>query len=273
MVIEVLLTCKVFGIFATNNQSLIRQIIIMLFFKKLVLVALSILTFNSWASSPDWTAYAQLLKQVKPGIKHGTPLAVVDYTQLRKSGQLQAVYQQISQFPVESLDSREEKLAFYINTYNILALKMVVDHWPLESIKDVGSFFSPVWGKTAGSIGGKQVSLDTIENDIIRPMNEPRIHLAIVCASVSCPDLRNEPYTAETLNAQLTDQTQSFLQNNKKGLRIDKKAIHISKIFDWFEKDFSEFGGVETFIRKYRPALPSSKFDADIPYDWAVNSN
>ena len=198
---------------------------------------------------------------------------MVDYAQLKKSGQLQAVYQQISQFPVESLDSREEKLAFYINTYNILALKMVVDHWPLESIKDVGSFFSPVWGKTAGIIGGKQVSLDTIENDIIRPMNEPRIHLAIVCASVSCPDLRNEPYTAEALNTQLNDQTQSFLRNNKKGLRIDKKAIHISKIFDWFEKDFSEVGGVEAFIRQYRTDLPTIEFDADIPYDWTVNSN
>jgi hypothetical protein len=243
------------------------------FYKKLLLITLSLLTFNSWARSPDWTAYAELLKQVKPGIKHGTPLAVVDYTQLKKSGQLQAVYQQISQFPVESLGSREEKLAFYINTYNILALKMVVDHWPLESIKDVGSFFSPVWGKTAGIIGGKEVSLDTIENDIIRPMNDPRIHLAIVCASVSCPDLRNEPYTTEALNTQLNDQTQRFLRNHKKGLRIDKKAIHISKIFDWFEKDFSEVGGVETFIRQYRTDLPSSKFDADIPYDWAVNSN
>ena len=243
------------------------------FFKKKSLITLSLLTFNSWATSPDWTAYAELLKQVNPGIKHETPLAVVDYAQLKKSGQLQAVYQQISQFPVESLGSREEKLAFYINTYNILALKMVVDHWPLESIKDVGSFFSPVWGKPAGIIGGKEVSLDTIENDIIRAMNDPRIHLAIVCASVSCPDLRSEPYTAETLNTQLNDQAQSFLRNNKKGLRIDKKAIHISKIFDWFEKDFSAVGGVETFIRRYRPDLPSFELDADIPYDWTVNSN
>lgn len=249
------------------------KIIIMPFYKKLLLITLSLLTFNSWATSPDWTDYAELLKQIKSGIKHGTPLAVVDYAQLKKSGQLQAVYQHISQFPVESLNSHEEKLAFYINTYNILALKMVVDHWPVESIKDVGSFFSPVWGKTAGIIGDKQVSLDMIENDIIRPMNDPRIHLAIVCASVSCPDLRNEPYIAETLNAQLNDQSQRFLQNNKKGLQIDKKVIHISKIFDWFEKDISAVGGVETFIRQYRTDLPAIEFDADIPYDWTVNGH
>ena len=228
-------------------------------------------TPNSWAKSPDWSAYAEVLQQVKPGVKHKTPLALVNYAQLKQSGRLEVVYQQIKQFSVESLSSREEKLAFYINTYNILALKMVVDHWPLQSIKDVGSLFRPVWGKTAGIIGGKEASLDDIENSIIRPMGEPRIHLAIVCASVSCPDLRTEPYLAEKLNLQLDDQAKVFLNNNKKGLSVGKKAIHISKIFDWFEKDFSKVGGVETFIRHYRPDLPKIAIDADIDYDWSVN--
>jgi hypothetical protein len=245
----------------------------MTFFRILLFFILSISTLNSWATSPDWANYAEVLKQVKPGIKHGTPLALVNYTQLKKSGQLQSVYQQIHQFPVESLSSRDEKLAFYINTYNILALKMVVDHWPVESIEDVGSLFSPVWSKTAGIIGGREVSLDDIENNILRPMGEARIHLAIVCASVSCPDLRSEPYTAEKLHAQLNNQTKFFLHNNKKGLRITKQAIHISKIFDWFEKDFVKIGGIDTFIRHYRPGLPSIEFEADIPYDWAVNGS
>ena len=210
-------------------------------------------TLSAWAESPDWTGYAEVLQQVKPGVKHKTPLALVNYTQLKQSGQLDAVYQQIKQFPVESLSSREEKLAFYINTYNILALKMVVDHWPVESIKDVGSLFRPIWGKTAGIIGGKEVSLDDIENNIIRPMGEPRIHLAIVCASVSCPDLLADPYMADKLNTQLDNQARIFLNNDKKGLRISKKTIHISKVFDWFEQDFDKAGGVKTFIRNYRP--------------------
>ena len=141
----------------------------------------------------------------------------------------------------------------------------------MESIKDVGSLFRPVWGKTAGIIGGKEVSLDDIENDIIRPMGEPRIHLAIVCASVSCPDLLTEPYMAEKLNSQLDGQARIFLHNDKKGLRIGKKTIHISKIFDWFEKDFTNAGGVETFIRNYHPDLPDLDIDADIDYDWSVN--
>ena len=239
--------------------------------KTLLFVALLSFTFNSWAKSPDWNVYALVLQQVSPGVKNETPLALVNYAQLKQSGQLEAVYQQIKQFPIENLSSREEKLAFYINTYNILALKMVLDNWPLDSIKDVGSLFRPVWGKTAGIIGGKKVSLDDIENAIIRPMGEPRIHLAIVCASVSCPDLRTEPYMAEKLNSQLDDQARVFLHNDKKGLWIGKKSIHISKIFDWFAKDFVETGGVETFIRSYRPDLPDLDIDADIDYDWTVN--
>ena len=145
-----------------------------------------LLASNVAAVEPDWKEYARVLSAVKQGEKHGISVALVNYAALKNSGLLEKVYQQISGFPVQSLNGRDETLAFYINTYNILALKMVVDHWPVESIKDVGSFFSPVWGKDAGTIGGKTVSLDDIENKIIRPMGEPRIHLAIVCASVSC---------------------------------------------------------------------------------------
>jgi len=175
-----------------------------------------LLANNVGAQEPDWIGYAEVLKSVKSGEKNGTPLALVDYATLKQSGLVEKVYRQISTYPVTSLKGREETLAFYINTYNILALKTVVDHWPLESIKDVGSFFKPVWGRDAGTIGGNTVSLDDIENNKIRPMGEPRIHLAIVCASVSCPDLRSEPYTATTLNKQLDEQANTFLRNDKK---------------------------------------------------------
>ncbi|MDP3839735.1 MAG: DUF547 domain-containing protein [Methylococcales bacterium] len=169
--------------------------------------------------------------------------------------------------------SKEEKLAFYINTYNILALKMVLDNLPVDSIKDVGNLLSPVWKKTAGVIAEKDVSLDAIENEVLRPMGEPRIHFAIVCASVSCPDLRTEPYTAEKLNAQLDDQVKSFLNNVKKGLNDDGKVIHVSKIFDWFEKDFKTVGGIEAFIRQHHSGLSKeAAIETDIDYDWSLNS-
>jgi len=240
----------------------------------LALTTALLMATNVSAVEPDWKPYAHLLaNSVKQGIKQGVSLAMVDYVALKKNGKLEAVYQQLSVYPLAKLQGKKEKLAFYINTYNILALKMVVDNKSLKSIKDLGSLISPVWGKDAGVISGKTVSLDEIENKMIRPMGEPRIHFAIVCASVSCPDLYDKPYTAAQLNRQLNQQAKVFLNNSKKGLFTDEKKIHVSKIFDWFEKDFKAMGGVEAFIRKYRTDLPALEIDADIDYNWNVNGN
>jgi len=230
-------------------------------------------TNHVMAKEADWSDYAKALELVRSGKKNGTFLAVVDYAALKQNGQIEKAYQKISQFDVNQLQGHDEKLAFYINAYNILALKMVLDHWPQKSIKDIGSFFSPVWKKEAGIIAGKMVSLDYVENKIIRPMGEPRIHVAIVCASVSCPDLRNEPYTAAKLNQQLNDQAKIFLANNKKGMVIQQGELKVSKIFKWFKQDFDRAGGVEGFIRDYRTDLAgSTKVDDYLDYDWAVNA-
>jgi Protein of unknown function, DUF547 len=243
----------------------IRQIL-------LVLGALLLSVQPGFAAEPDWSNYAALLRDhVKQGSKHGTDLAVVDYRALEKSGALEAVYRQLSEFPVQRLAGREEKLAFYINAYNILALKMVLDHWPLESIKDAGSLLSPVWDKPAGEIGGKPVTLGQIEHKILRPMGEPRVHFAIVCASVSCPDLSSRPYTAARLDAQLDEQVRRFLGNKTKGVAVTDQEIRVSRIFDWFEEDFQRAGGVDAFVRRYRPNLPALPVEADMPYDWDLN--
>lgn len=237
-----------------------------------VLVGL-LFTSNVVAAEPDWSDYATVLQSIQSGQKHGIRVTLVDYAALKQNRQLDKVYRQISTFPVDKLNGNKEKLAFYINSYNILAIKMVLDHWPLTSIKDVGSFFSPVWGKQAGIVAGQTVSLDDVENKILRPMADPRIHLAIVCASVSCPDLRNEPYTATKLDQQLDNQAMIFLYNDKKGLSLTKGTIRLSKIFKWFKQDFETVGGVEAFIRNYRPDLPlNADINPDIDYDWSINA-
>lgn len=226
------------------------------------------------ATEPDWSDYQKLLaSHVHAGEKNGVALKVVDYPALKASGDLGQVAVQLAAFPPENLANREERLAFYINAYNILALKMVLDHWPLKSIKDAGSLISPVWKRPAGKLGGKTVTLDELEHRILRPMGEPRIHFAIVCASVSCPDLRVQPYTAHRLEAQLDDQVKLFVGNPDKGLRVEQGSIRASKIFDWFKQDFAKGGGVESFIRSYRPGLPEKlPVKSNLPYDWAVNS-
>lgn len=229
--------------------------------------------WNALAEEPLWSDYQAVLSHVKPGTKNGVKLALVDYPAIKADGSLDKAYQSVSAFDPKRLNGRDEQLAFYINVYNILALKTVADHWPIDSIKDVGSLLSPVWDKPAGELGGKTVSLGEVEHKILRPMGEPRVHLAIVCASVSCPDLRDEPYTAAKLSTQLDEQVKLFLDNTGKGLIVDEDKIRVSQIFDWFEKDFAADGGVGAFLKHYRPDLPDLKIKTNIDYDWSINSN
>jgi len=157
-----------------------------------------------------------------------------------------------------------------LNAYNIMAIHKVLSAWPVQSIRDEGGLFSPVWKQHAGVVAGKMRTLDEIEHHILRPMHEPLMHVAIVCASVSCPDLRMEPYRASVLGQQLRDQAVMFLNNPQKGLRVDTDGVHLSKIFDWFAEDFSD---VRAWIRHFHPALPAhAKIAGYMPYDWHINA-
>ncbi len=220
----------------------------------------------------DWSAYDALLAaHVTAGERNGIHHHRVDYQAVGQDPRYAQALALIANFPVAQLTERNARLAFYINAYNLYAIKMVIDHLPLESIRDVGSLFSPVWGKEAGIIGGKPVSLDEIEHEILRPMGEPRVHFAIVCASLSCPNLRTEAFTAEKLEQQLDDQTRSFLQDSSKGLALEGNRVRVSQIFDWFGEDFEAAGGVESFLRRYRDLPASIRLRPDLPYDWSLN--
>lgn len=138
--------------------------------------------------------------------------------------------------------SKEGKLAYWINSYNFLVIVQIVRHPGLSSIKKLDKPFESVWEQVAGIANNKKRSLDEIENEIIRKeFNENRIHFAINCASISCPDLRTEAYTGEKLNSQLQDQMEMFLKNEEKGMKIDdkNKIIYLSKIFQWYKDDFN----------------------------------
>ena len=224
------------------------------------------------ASEPDWSAYSQLLQRhLSRHTAAGIELAWLDYSALRQDPAFPQIVTRLAAFPLENLKTREERLAFHINAYNILAIKTVLDHWPVESIKEVGNLLRPVWKKTAGDLGGKPVSLDDIEEGL-RKLGEPRIHMAIVCASKSCPDLRREPYTAAKLDGQLTEAATAFLDNPAKGLRLENGVIRVSKIFDWFDEDFDAAGGVAAFLSRHHAALPAGiPVKADLPYDRSLN--
>ena len=236
--------------------------------------------FASGAEAMDFSDWDSLSKKyVSPKTIAGVPLAAVAYKDLKKDSQFKQLLAKLETFNLGDLKTREEKLSFWINVYNIMAVKMVLDNYPVESIKDAGSLFKSVWKKPVGVVGGKQRTLNEIEHEILRKMGEPRIHVAIVCASVSCPDLRRDAYTPEKLEAQLDEQMKNFLQNQQKGMRIDTKKgrLYLSSIFDWFEKDFESKGGVVAFISDYvspeqREILKNQKLKiAYLDYNWDLN--
>lgn len=224
------------------------------------------------AQAPDWSLYDELLSEyVKPGEKAGLEANLVDYSGLRTDARFNALVEIIRAFPVESLEGDEEHLAFYINAYNILTIRLILDHWPVDSIKDIGGFFKGPWDIAVLENSGGKLTLDNIEHDIIRSIPEPRIHFAVNCASLSCPDLRREAYRATRLDEQLDDQVRRFLHQKGKGIVINNRQVRVSRIFDWYEEDFDREGGVKSFVRQYRPDIPAERVEASIRYDWSLN--
>ena len=225
-------------------------------------------------SNFDWADFSTLLKQnISNAEKSGIQANLVNYDAISQDPKFSSLLERIATFDPSNLKGKE-KLAFYINTYNIFAIKLVTDHKPKHSIRDIGTWFSPVWQKPAAMLNGKVISLDTIEHKILRKMKEPKIHFAIVCASLSCPDLRDEAYSAKQLDKQLDEQTRGFLANASKGVSIKGETIYISKIFDWFTKDFAKdkkATSILKFIAEYN--MEAGRFNEyeTLDYDWELN--
>ena len=162
----------------------------------------------------------------------------------------------------------DEKVAFWINAYNALTWEAIIDHYPIQS-SFLKSFRYPknsirqidgVWDKLTFTVMGQKLTLEHIEHEILRKdFNEPRIHMALLCAALGCPPLREDAFIGDNRDRQLDDQSRRFLSNPEQ-FRMDKKfnVVHLSSIFDWFGDDF---------IKKYSP---SSGFDGKSPKEKAV---
>ena len=175
--------------------------------------------------------------------------------------------------------SESEKLAYWINAYNAFTIELILQYKPDTSIKDIGSkiqvpFVNTPWQIDFIEVNGEKINLDDIEHGIIRKQfNEPRIHFALVCASISCPNLRNEAYTAEKLEQQLDDQAKKFINDPTKN-KMGKQRSVISKIFDWYGGDFKKEGTLIEFLNRYSDV--KIQVDAEVEYmdyDWKLNGN
>ena len=159
----------------------------------------------------------------------------------------------------------QEQLAYYINLYNAHTVNLILENYPVKSIKDING----AWTKDFVTIGNKKISLGGLEHSILRKMNEPRIHFAINCASASCPKLLNEAYTPEKLDAQLEEATRYFINSNNNS--ISQKELKLSRIFKWYKNDFSE-GNLIPYISPFTEVKVDPKAKIGYKdYDWSLN--
>ena len=210
----------------------------------------------------------------------------VAYAQWQKSAQdtqaLDAYLAALSAADPRSRASREAQLAFWINAYNAVTVRGILREYPTTSIRNHTAkvFGYNIWKDLLLTVGGQAYSLDQMEHEVLRKMGEPRIHLAIVCASRSCPRLLNEAYTAEKLNEQLTINTKAFFANPG-NFQFDpgRRQMHLSSILKWFGEDFGN--GQAAQLRSIAPYLPTRQaYDAALAnavsvsyldYDWGLN--
>ncbi len=172
--------------------------------------------------------------------------------------------------------SKREQLAYWINLYNAVTLKLILDEYPVDSIRDIGSLFTQPWDIDLIVIEGQDVTLNDIEHRILRPIwKDPRIHYVVNCASISCPDLAPTAFTAVNTDDLMTAQAKAYI-NNKRGVNIENNRLLLSSIYDWYEIDFgNNLEEVIEHLKIYAEDDLSSELSsftrARYDYNWDLN--
>jgi len=237
--------------------------------------------------------------------KYVNDQGMVNYAALKKNrASLDSFVASLGALSATTYESWDEqaKISFWCNAYNAITLKRIIDHYPIQKGSWLNALRFPansirqisgVWDTLTTPVLGKDMTLDAIEHDVLRKrFQEPRIHMALVCAAMGCPPLRNEVYLGDRLDEQLDDQSKRFMSNPKK-FRIDREenTVYVSPIFDWFGEDFKagyvpdsgfgKFGDTEravlNFASQYvsaeaRSYLASGDYSIEyLEYDWSLN--
>lgn len=199
------------------------------------IVALSMLACTTTITKPfdhSYTRYGALLATY---VENG----LVDYKALAENQTtLQEIADEFGEVSRKQLESFNDpqKIAFWINAYNFFTIQAIIDHFPVSSIKEIDG----VWDGLKFSVAGKNLNLNKIEHDILRKQfNEPRIHVALVCASTSCPELWNRPFIGDSLEIQLAGRSQAFANDSSRnGIDPSTSSVKLSQILDWYGDDF-----------------------------------
>lgn len=227
----------------------------------------------------DHKAFSQLLKQYVKADKNG--LNRVDYKGFKtKQSALKSYIKTLETVKVTSL-SKSEQFAYWANLYNAVTINVVLDAYPVKSIKDIdispGIFSNGPWGKKLVTIEGTKISLDDIEHQILRKVHkDPRVHYAVNCASVGCPNLQNQAFDGKNLQAQLNRAARDYVNSNR-GAVVKGNRLAISKIYVWFKKDFGgNDRGVLAHLKKHADKDLKAKITKigsinSSFYDWTLN--
>ena len=222
---------------------------------------------------PSHQIWDQLVKA------HVKPNGMVDYKGfIKDKAKLEQYTKLLSEnAPDRKTWSKNQQLAYWINAYNAFTVKLIVDNYPTKSIRDLGPklkipLIKDVWHYKFFKIGGVESSLDEIEHSIIRKeFDEPRIHFAINCASVSCPPLLNEAFVPEKLDSQLQKVAVAFINDPTRN-KITPDQAQISSIFSWFQGDFTKKGSLIDFLNLYsKVKIKSDAKVSHLDYNWNLN--
>lgn len=239
--------------------------------KKLFLFSTLLLSLITFAQkAPSHQQWDRLLK------KHVNAAGLVNYKGFqRDKGELDAYLKLLSDNAPENSWNKNDQKAFWINAYNAYTVALIIKHYPVKSIKDIAGKIYKIntpWDIKFITIGGKKYDLNNIEHGILRKnFDDPRIHFALVCASVSCPRLRDEAYTGSKVDAQLDDAGKEFINDRSKN-RITPAKAELSKYFSWYKGDFTKNGSLVNFINQYSQTKvnPGTKVSY-IEYNWNLN--
>jgi hypothetical protein len=256
-----------------------------------VAMLLLVLVVPALASDFDHqhSAFTALLQQHVRQSSDATA-STVNYAALKQdSAELKKYLATLSAVQPKDFDSwsADQQLAFLINAYNAYTLALIVEHYPVSSIRKIGRLWENPWKLEFFRLLGKPMHLDRIEHEIIRQpgrFDEPRIHFAVNCASIGCPALAREAYRADTLDSQLEKSTRLFLSDRSRNrYDADRKVLEISNIFDWYGVDFERFGGVAAWLARYAELLTDDPAGQRmirsgtriefLDYDWGLNEH
>ncbi|MFN0158009.1 MAG: DUF547 domain-containing protein [Bacteroidota bacterium] len=240
--------------------------------RQCLLIVAWLLAYATLCNAQHDNSHSLLTRVLHDHVANGA----VDYSAIQTDRRFAEYLASLRRVDPFSIKNQDERLAFWINVYNAFTLKLIIDRYPVKSIRDIQEGGKGPWDIVWIDIAEDKYSLNQIEHQVIRKQfEEPRIHFALVCAAKSCPPLRSEAYVGKKLDKQLEDNAKKFLNDVSKN-RFEKATdtLYLSELFSWYGDDFvKRYGSASNFAMTLLGVSHSQPVAVKyLPYDWGLNS-